>query len=69
MYADSERIDAWMFMKLHRLQFAPLVNTPGVWPVVMWAFMLIGLITSLTGLMLAFDYVRRLLRRRGKKKH
>ena len=37
--------------------------------VVMWAFMLIGLITSLTGLMLAFDYVRRLLRRRGKKKH
>lgn len=69
MYADSERIDAWMFMKLHRLQFAPLVNTPGAWPVVMWAFMLIGLITSLTGLMLAFDYVRRLLRRRGKKKH
>ena len=53
MYADSERIDAWMFMKLHRLQFAPLVNTPGAWPVVMWAFMLIGLITSLTGLMLA----------------
>ncbi len=69
MYADSERIDAWMFMKLHRLQFAPLVNTPGAWPIVMWAFMLIGLITSLTGLMLAFDYVRRLLRRRGKKKH
>ena len=68
MYADSERIDAWMFMKLHRLQFAPLVNTPGAWPVVMWAFMIIGLITSLTGLMLAFDYVRRLLRRRGKKK-
>ncbi len=67
MYADNERIDAWMFMKFHRLQFAPLVNTPGAWTVVMWTFLLIGLISSLTGLMLTFDYVRRLLRRRGKK--
>ena len=33
----------------------------------MWTFLLIGLITSLTGLMLTFDYVRRLLRRRAKK--
>ena len=51
----------------------PAVRSLGEYPrgmaVVMWAFMLIGLITSLTGLMLAFDYVRRLLRRRGKKKH
>lgn len=67
MYADNERIDAWMFMKFHRLQFAPLVNTPGAWTVVMWTFLLIGLITSLTGLMLTVDYIRRLLRRRAKK--
>ena len=33
----------------------------------MWVFMLIGLITSLTGLMLAFDYVRRLLRVAGRR--
>jgi len=66
MYADNERIDAWRFMKFHRLQFTFLVNTPGVWTVVMWVFMLIGLVSSLTGLMLTFDYVRRLVKKRKK---
>ena len=66
MYADNERIDAWMFMKFHRLQFTFLVNTPGAWTVVMWVCMLIGLVTSLTGLMLTFDYVRRLVKKRKK---
>lgn len=67
LIADNERIDAWMFSKLHRLQFAKLVAQPWLWTVVMWGFLLIGTITSVTGLWMTGDYLKRLWRKRRRR--
>lgn len=66
LIADNERLDAWMFSKLHRLQFPFLVQWPWLWTVVIWFFLLIGTITSFTGLLMTGDYLRRWWRRRGR---
>ena len=67
LIADNERIDAWMFSKLHRLQFAKLVAQPWLWTLVMWGFLLIGTVTSVTGLWMTGDYLKRLWRKRRRR--
>ena len=51
----------------HRLQLPGLVAQPWLWTVVMWSFPLIGTITSVTGLWMTYDYLRRQRHTRRKK--
>lgn len=64
LVADNERIDAWMFSRLHRLNFPWLVNNPAAWTIAMWVLLGLCTITSVTGLWMTFDYLKRLRRRR-----
>lgn len=66
LVADNERIDAWMFSRLHRLSFPWLVNHPTAWTVAMWLLLGLCTITSVTGLWMTWDYLKRQRRRKGK---
>ncbi|WP_329905205.1 PepSY-associated TM helix domain-containing protein [Porphyromonas pogonae] len=61
---NAAREDAWRFRKFHSLNFSFLANHPVIWTIVMWLFMIIGLVASATGLWLSIDYIKRLVRRR-----
>ena len=65
--ADNDRIEAWMFSRLHRLSVPWLVNNPVVWTVVIWLLLGLCTITSVTGLWMTYDYLRRQRRTRRKK--
>ena len=53
-----------MFSRLHRLSFPWLVNNPVVWTVVIWLLLVLCTITSVTGLWMTYDYLRRQRRTR-----
>lgn len=65
---NAARKDAWRFRKFHSLNFTFLANYPIVWTVVMWLFMIIGLVASATGLWLSLDYIKRLAKKKSPKR-
>lgn len=66
VFTRRDRIQAWLYNKPHSLKFAWLTDKPLLWSIVMWALLIIGTITSVTGLILGIRYFRRSLRS-GKK--
>ena len=65
-YNTNRRAGKWMYSGLHALNFPFFTERPALRMAVMWALLLGGLAVSATGVVLAFRYLRRLLRR---KKH
>ncbi|WP_081951777.1 PepSY domain-containing protein [Porphyromonas sp. COT-239 OH1446] len=60
----GRRLGSWFFSKPHALRFAFLAERPWLWTLTMWSLMLLGLVVSVTGLMLSYKAVRRSCRRR-----
>ncbi len=62
------RLNQWLFKKPHTLSFKWLKQYPWLWTIVMWTLLLIGLIVSLTGLLMSVPYFRRLFKQKKQKK-
>lgn len=59
------RIQAWLYHKLHSLEFTWLVSSPLAWHTTNWILLLLGTVTSITGVILGWRYFTR---KRGKRR-
>lgn len=56
---DSHRTYRWLFNALHSFDFALLLRYRPAWDVVVWLLSLIGLIISVSGVVIGWRYLRR----------
>ena len=62
---DAEgRMYRWLFNGLHSLDFGPLIRNRPVWDVVVWSLSAIGLMVSITGVVIAWRRLAHKFRRR-----
>lgn len=61
---DPARAMHWMYPALHSLNVKFLVEHPVLWNIVMWTLMLGGTFVSLSGVYLAFKYLKRKLKKK-----
>ena len=56
---DSRRTYRWLFNALHSFDFALLLRYRPAWDIVVWLLSLIGLIVSVSGVVIGWRYLRR----------
>ena len=58
---DSRRIYRWLFNGIHSLDLPGLANRRPLWDVLMILLMVVGFVFSLTGIVIAYKRVARVL--------
>lgn len=61
VFTRRDRIQAWLYNKLHSFKFVWLINRPVLWNIIVWTLLIIGSITSISGFILSVRYLRRSL--------